>query len=61
MKLRSITDAYGLGTHSIQTHQYISYTCIVLYKVWIGFFRAVDSFYWKYGDWDHIEYMINIL
>ena len=26
------------------------YTCIVLYKVWILFFKAVASSWWKYGD-----------
>ena len=34
------------------------YTCIVLYKVCILFFKAVASFWMKYGDWGHIEYTI---
>ena len=31
--------------------RHLWYTCIVLWKVWFLFFKAVASFLGKYGDW----------
>ena len=36
--------------------RHLWYTCIVLCKVWILFFKAVASFWGKDGDWGHIEH-----
>ena len=39
--------------------RHLWYTCIVLWKVWFLFFKAVTSFLGKYGDWaiSNIQYI----